>query len=411
MSKLRRTGRDDRGSEPPIASARRSPPSEPPRKGAAPDRRKLAGATPVVAPAPPPRDLSPTLPDSKRLGRRSQASMPAVVEPAPLRPASPRSRASMQWLTETPARDQMHPAHRSIPAPATEEPRPRAKRTERGLAPVTTKAVPEGGEPQRDRTQPEGEAGDSRGRRPPSSRRGDGSPLEQAILERQIEVVFQPVVDLKSGSIFAYEALARSKSPYFVDPTVLFEEALRAERCGELGRLLRGLAVEQCPDVPLFLNVHPSELNDRYLVRPDDPLYAHPHPVFLEITESVPISHYEFCHTVLREIRSRGVFLVVDDLGAGYSNLMYIVDLYPEVVKLDRKLVTGLHQRPRQQLLVRHIVELCSGLGARVVAEGIETLDELHAVRDQGVRYVQGFLLGRPSNPPPPIALARRDLG
>ena len=67
------------------------------------------------------------------------------------------------------------------------------------------------------------------------------------------------------------------------------------------------------------------------------------------------------------------MFLVVDDLGAGYSNLMYIVDLYPEVVKLDRKLVTDLHRKPRQQMLVRHIVALCDGLGARVVAEGIET--------------------------------------
>jgi EAL domain-containing protein (putative c-di-GMP-specific phosphodiesterase class I) len=382
--------------------------------------------TPVVAPRPPPlptnADPGARKPPERR---RGQAPTP-TPEADEVRSAPVRSRSSLQWLAGSPARDRAHPAHRSTP---TVEPPPadaRARtssKTERGPLSARARTTPGGdARPRVPRPDVDGRPREPKTSEPParsrrsapsSNRRGESqdSLLEQAIGARQIEVVFQPVVDLKSGTVFAYEALARSKSPYFVDPTVLFSEALRVDRCGELGRLLRGLAVEACPDAPLFLNVHPSELNDRYLVRPDDPLYAHPHSVFLEVTESVPISHYEFCHTVLREIRSRGVFLVVDDLGAGYSNLMYIVDLYPEVVKLDRKLVTGLHQKPRQQMLVRHIVELCSGLGARVVAEGIETLDELHAVRDQGVRYVQGFLLARPSNPPPPIALTRRELG
>ena len=389
-----------------------------PRKSVPPERRRTV--------APPPPEAQDDLPDAraasadsatkKPADRRRAASATPVVVDQEIRTSAPRSRSSLAWLAGSPARDRGHIAHRSVPAPEAKSDAPQRTPTLREHVPAPPSARARTGpsvEPRaRDASIPPSESSCGRSRRPPPpSRRDDPSHLEQAIGARQIEVVFQPVVDLKSGSIFAYEALARSKSPYFVDPTVLFTEAVRADRCGELGRLLRGLAIEGCPDAPLFLNVHPSELNDRYLVRPDDPLYAHPHSVFLEITESVPISHYEFCHTVLREIRSRGVFLVVDDLGAGYSNLMYIVDLYPEVVKLDRKLVTGLHQKPRQQMLVRHIVELCDGLGARVVAEGIETLDELHAVRDQGVRYAQGFLLARPSSPPPPVALTRREIG
>jgi EAL domain-containing protein (putative c-di-GMP-specific phosphodiesterase class I) len=79
-----------------------------------------------------------------------------------------------------------------------------------------------------------------------------------------------------------------------------------------------------------------------------------------------------------------------------------VLDLEPSIVKLDRALITGLDQSPRQQILVRHVVRLCVELGAQVVAEGIETADELSAVVDSGAHYAQGFLLGRPSYPLPP---------
>ena len=100
-------------------------------------------------------------------------------------------------------------------------------------------------------------------------------------------------------------------------------------------------------------------------------------PIYLEVTESVPLSHFSYCHSVLREIRGKGVSLAVDDLGAGYSNLKYIVDLKPEIVKLDRTLIADLADDRRAQVLVRHIVKLCQELGALVVAEGIEQETEM----------------------------------
>jgi EAL domain-containing protein (putative c-di-GMP-specific phosphodiesterase class I) len=108
--------------------------------------------------------------------------------------------------------------------------------------------------------------------------------------------------------------------------------------------------------------------------------------------------------TVLREVCGRtGAHLVVDDLGAGYSNLKLIADLDPKVVKLDRALVQDLDRRPRQQKLVSMVVRLCHELGAVVVAEGIETYDEFRAVGDSGAQYGQGFLFARPSFPMPAI--------
>jgi len=118
----------------------------------------------------------------------------------------------------------------------------------------------------------------------------------------------------------------------------------------------------------------------------------------------VPLSHFRLCQTILSEVRDRGIFLVVDDLGAGYSNLKYIADLHPRIVKLDRGLVAGLAHDTRMFKLVSAIVVLCQDLDAVVVAEGIETVDELRAVVDAGATYGQGYLLARPAFPPPPVA-------
>ncbi|MEM9490878.1 MAG: EAL domain-containing protein, partial [Myxococcota bacterium] len=170
---------------------------------------------------------------------------------------------------------------------------------------------------------------------------------------------------------------------------------------GQLGRELRRLSIEKCPDSILFMNIHPDEFDEGWLVRPDDPLVMHDQSVYLEITESVPLSHYRYCHSVLKEIRNRGVKIAVDDLGAGYSNLKYISDLQPEVVKLDRELVSGLSPGSRQFKLVKSIVALCRVQGAKVVAEGIETANELRAVMASGAHYAQGFFLARPAREPP----------
>jgi EAL domain-containing protein (putative c-di-GMP-specific phosphodiesterase class I) len=217
-----------------------------------------------------------------------------------------------------------------------------------------------------------------------------------------LDVVFQPIVELASRRIFAYEALTRCKWPEFANPAVLFHTASAEDACGRLGRLVREVAFDRGAGFPLFVNVHPDELQARWLVRPDDPLYLHDHNTFIEITESAAFTHYDLCKNVLREMSMRGgVFLAVDDLGAGYSNLMRVLDLEPHVVKLDRALVTALDKSRRQQILVRHVVALCTELGAKVVAEGIETPEELHAVTDAGVHYVQGYVFARPSYPLP----------
>jgi EAL domain-containing protein (putative c-di-GMP-specific phosphodiesterase class I) len=229
--------------------------------------------------------------------------------------------------------------------------------------------------------------------------------LEGLVRADELSVVFQPIVGMQDGSLFAYEALVRCTRRELSSPPVLFERAVSAGCVGRLGRMVREIAVPLASGIPLFLNVHPLELEEAWLVRPDDPIYSHDSDVFLEVTESVPLTHFELCHHVLHEVRVRGgVHLVVDDLGAGYSNLKRIIDLEPKVVKLDRELIVGIDKNKRQQRLVENVVRLCRDLDATVVAEGIETASEFDALRDTGVHYGQGFLFARPQFPLPAVS-------
>jgi len=228
-------------------------------------------------------------------------------------------------------------------------------------------------------------------------------PIDQVLAERQYRIVYQPIVDLASGRVVGNEALARSSSPRLAGTLELIDAAVRAGRMGELGRELRGLALAGCPDTAIWVNIVPQEFDAGYLVRPDDPIFRHRHPIYLEITESAPLEYFEQCHFILDELRTRGVFLAVDDFGAGYSNFKYIADLRPAIIKLDRKLIAGIKPFSRQFRLVRAIVHLAHQMGAKVVAEGIESAEELHLVRDGGADYGQGYFLAYPAAPPPRV--------
>ncbi len=223
-----------------------------------------------------------------------------------------------------------------------------------------------------------------------------------------LTVVFQPIVRLPTATPYGNEALVRCRQPQFSSPLVLFQQAVAANCAGRLGRMVREIAVPLAGRMPLFLNIHPQELNESWLVRPDDPIYGHDHELYLEITESVPLTHFELCLSILQEVRSRGgISLVVDDFGAGYSNLMRIADLEPRIVKLDRDLVAGIDRSARQQRLVKNVVRLCNQLDAQVCAEGVETEAEHSALIDVGVDFGQGHLYARPGYPIPSIRVPK----
>ncbi len=224
--------------------------------------------------------------------------------------------------------------------------------------------------------------------------------IDTVLAEGALEIVFQPIFDVREGNAFGFEVLTRGQAAIFRDAGKMFDAATLTGQVGELGRLQRTVAVRLAPKNPLFINIHPGEFDHPLLVRPDDPIFRHTDDVYLEITESAPLSYFEQCLDVLGELRKKGIRLAIDDFGAGFSNIKYISDLNPDIVKLDRELITGVKEGSRQFKLLGSVVRLCKDMGARVVAEGIETPPELVLVERAGVDFCQGYLLGRPETEP-----------
>src|ERR1700761_5160274 len=116
--------------------------------------------------------------------------------------------------------------------------------------------------------------------------------FQRLVSPDDLSVVFQPIVDLADGKLFAYEALVRCGLAELQNPMLLFERAVQLGCAGRLGRMIREIAVPLSAGKPVFLNVHPQELHEAWIVRPDDPVFLHDHTVFLEVTESMPLTHH-----------------------------------------------------------------------------------------------------------------------
>ncbi len=221
--------------------------------------------------------------------------------------------------------------------------------------------------------------------------------------ERALETVapaWQPVVDAEARRVIAYEALLRSQEPTLPNPGAVIEAAERLGRVLELGRALRGRVAGEAhllpPDAMIFVNLHPRDLADPDLLDPSSPFGALASRVVLEITERATLDSVDEVKTHVARLRGLGFRVAVDDLGAGYAGLNSVVQLEPEVVKLDMGLVRGLDRDATRRRVVGSMAELASKLGMQVVGEGVETAGESEALLELGSRWQQGYFFGRP---------------
>ncbi len=221
----------------------------------------------------------------------------------------------------------------------------------------------------------------------------------------------QPIVSLRDGHTYGHESLIRGR----VDGVELNGEQIftAARAHGALFTLdLHGrlCAIEQAmPKLSegemLFINFTPTAIYDpavclrttwaaarRLGVRMDR--------ICFEVVETEEFPDLEFLKRILDEYRSHGAMVALDDLGAGHSSLTYLAALRPDIVKLDRELVSGIDADPARLRLVDALVQYAHDLDVRVVAEGIETEPELAAIRKIGVDLGQGWFLGRPAADP-----------
>ncbi|MGH7440537.1 MAG: EAL domain-containing protein [Polyangiaceae bacterium] len=226
-----------------------------------------------------------------------------------------------------------------------------------------------------------------------------------ASFERALDslfVAYQPIVSWSKRTVFAYEALLRSREPSLPHPGAVLDAAERLGRVHELGRRIRAKAVEPLgrlpDDVVLFLNLHPSDLLDNDLFATEGALAAAAPRIVLEITERASLGGLQDVQAKVASLRKLGFRIALDDLGAGYAGLTSFALLEPNVVKLDMALVRNLHREPMKQALVRTMIAMCGELGMVVTGEGIETPEERDELARAGCDLMQGYLFARPGD-------------
>ena len=254
-------------------------------------------------------------------------------------------------------------------------------------------------------------------RGPRASHSREREELERVIAGEGLSMAVQPIVDIRSGQVHAYEALARFETRIKDgSPLHWFELAEQLGRRGELERACLAKALELYAKRPagtsLSLNLSAPVLLDPATM---EMLHAAGgsgrgglEGLIVEITEETLVHSDMELAGAIDPLRARGARLAVDDMGAGYSGLRQITSIRPGYLKLDRSLIAGIDSDPERAALVGALVGYANQVGCLLVAEGVEREAELRTVRRLGVPLVQGFYMSRPGPPWPEVCADAR---
>lgn len=222
--------------------------------------------------------------------------------------------------------------------------------------------------------------------------------MSQLIDAEDFAIALQPIFDILTGRLIGVEALSRFPHGYG-PPDEVFAAAHAAGVGIELERLavLTALDVTSllAPDQYLAINLTPAAASE-LAGRADLATLPLPNMV-LEITEHDAVENYAALRDSLANVRAAGLRLAIDDAGAGFASLQHIVELAPDIIKIDRSLIDGVSASGQRRSVVKAFASLAADLGATVVAEGVEDPADLHAAHGLGASAAQGYLLGRPS--------------
>jgi diguanylate cyclase (GGDEF)-like protein len=240
-------------------------------------------------------------------------------------------------------------------------------------------------------------------------RTGDANAKFLASLRDQIDYAFQPIVNIRSGTCYGYEALLRGAETIgFTSIQHLFDHAYTENLLHKADILLREKAIAKFALLPrstdskLFFNLDPRLLESPdYQPNQTLPIIERygidPRSVCFELTERHDTSNIADSMRMLQTYRTQSYLLAIDDFGTGFSGLKLLYDYQPDKVKIDRFFITGIERDPKKKLFVSTIVDLAHVLGIIVVAEGVETEAELITCRDIGCDLAQGYFIARPT--------------
>jgi diguanylate cyclase (GGDEF)-like protein/PAS domain S-box-containing protein len=236
--------------------------------------------------------------------------------------------------------------------------------------------------------------------------------LRSAIEDRRLRVFYQPVLDLGTGQLVGFEALARW--PEGLDPVTPDEFIPVAEETGLIGPLGSLVLQQACgqlaawrhagiagPGVTMSVNIAGVQMNDPEVLIADVKaaleLSSLPADALrLEITESTMITETERLKSTLGELKELGVIAHIDDFGTGYSSLKFLKDFPGDTLKIDRSFISTMVENTGHHEIVRAIATLSRDLGLRTIAEGFDDLEQVEALRALGCQFGQGFLFSRP---------------
>jgi PAS domain S-box-containing protein len=225
--------------------------------------------------------------------------------------------------------------------------------------------------------------------------------VEALIRDGGLRIALQPIVDVRRDRWIGAEALARFPSG---TPDQWFTEAHEAGVGVELEIHAAAQALERLGDLPddtyLSLNISPTTAVEPVFAELVARNWARLGRVVIELTEHLSVSDYECLVNALAPARARGLRLAVDDTGAGYASFLHVVQLNPDIIKLDRSLLTGISCDPAKRAVVNAVSSLAREIGAAAVAEGVETGEEVTTALSLGVQLFQGFHFARPSTEP-----------
>jgi diguanylate cyclase (GGDEF)-like protein len=239
-----------------------------------------------------------------------------------------------------------------------------------------------------------------------AEKRAFESDLKLAIARGELDLHYQPLVDLSDGHINCFEALIRWTSPTrgAISPVDFIPAAESIGLIVSIGRwVLRQAcaAATQWPDdIKVAVNISPQHFRDTDFVR--DVLLVlettglEPGRLEIEITEGVFLDNCSAAVTNLHALRSRGIRIALDDFGTGYSSLNYLINFPVDKIKIDRSFVTDFMSRRENRAIIEAILTLAKELSIRVTAEGVETIEQAMALKARHCDDVQGFLLSKP---------------
>ncbi len=232
--------------------------------------------------------------------------------------------------------------------------------------------------------------------------------LEAVIAAERVELLFQPIFAVETGVVAGAEALARSALAG--NGEALFARAGAASLGERLSRLVQRKALNTAAlwqgalaDLRISVNLLPADIAragyEDWLLGEIDLAGIDPARITLEITESALLCDHGSAAKRLSTLRAAGLRIAVDDFGTGYASLSYLTSLPLDMLKIDRGLIANIARRERDRIVVRALVTLARDLGLTVVAEGVESTDQLRLLEDWGCELYQGFLGAGPLAP------------